>query len=303
MASDLYLGYRNDDADTPFGKFFKPEMAPLPQHVVVALQHGPQAGMALLAFDDAASIVDEGYQQTENGYGILGDGSMQVSVRTDMPGVTPAMWAWWFGWHGSDTRRYKLWHPRAHLSARWKDGDQDSGAGRRGAQRYVGRWSMISEYIGSTKLGAAIQFVEPAAMGLPDDSDDTVSICARLGSADAPVDAGWFVHQVRSTPGGSEMRSRFWMGGPHIAVRKAPEVASKAVRPIASKLIGVSESAARNLLVYCAQEMNHLAGFLADLWEASVTSEVSALLGKRWRHVFFDQPAFGFVVLSWPIHQ
>lgn len=101
MASDLYLGYRNDDADTPFGKFFKPEMAPLPQHVVVALQHGPQAGMALLAFDDAASIVDEGYQQTENGYGILGDGSMQVSVRTDMPGVTPAMWAWWFGWHGS----------------------------------------------------------------------------------------------------------------------------------------------------------------------------------------------------------
>lgn len=68
--------------------------------------------MALLAFDDAASIVDEGYQQTENGYGILGDGSMQVSVRTDMPGVTPAMWAWWFGWHGSDTRRYKLWHPR-----------------------------------------------------------------------------------------------------------------------------------------------------------------------------------------------
>lgn len=70
--------------------------------------------MALLAFDDAASIVDEGYQQTENGYGILGDGSMQVSVRTDMPGVTPAMWAWWFGWHGSDTRRYKLWHPRAH---------------------------------------------------------------------------------------------------------------------------------------------------------------------------------------------
>lgn len=97
MASDLYLGYRNDDADTPFGKFFKPEMAPLPQHVVVALQHGPQAGMALLAFDDAASIVDEGYQQTENGYGILGDGSMQVSVRTDMPGVTPAMWAWWFG--------------------------------------------------------------------------------------------------------------------------------------------------------------------------------------------------------------
>ena len=89
MTSDLYLGYRNDDANTPFGKFFKPEMASLPQHVVDALHHGPQGGMALLAFDDAASVADEGYQQTENGYGILENGGFQVSVRTDMPGVTP----------------------------------------------------------------------------------------------------------------------------------------------------------------------------------------------------------------------
>src|SRR5262249_39500447 len=132
MAGDLYLGYRNDDANTPFGKFFYPEMAGLPPHVVEGLQHGPQAGPTLPGFEDAASIADEGYQQTENGYGMLEDRSMQVSVRTDMPGVTPTMWTWWFGWHGSDARRYKLWHPRAHLSAGWKDGDD---AGRKGEQR------------------------------------------------------------------------------------------------------------------------------------------------------------------------
>ncbi|OSC39666.1 DAPG hydrolase family protein [Mycobacterium decipiens] len=263
MRGDRYLGYRNDDANTPFGKFFKAEMAPLPRHVIEALQHGPQAGPTLLAFDEVASVADGGYQQTENGYGILGDGSLQVSVRTDMPGVTPAMWSWWFGWHGSDTRRYKLWHPRAHLSAHWKDGDD---AGRRGGQRYIGRWSMISEYIGSTKLSAAIQFVAPPTMGLPADGDNAVAICARLGSGDAPVDAGWFVHHVRSTQGGSEMRSRFWMGGPHIAVRNAPRVAAKVVRPVASKVLGVSEATARNLLVHCAQEMNHLAGFLPRLY-------------------------------------
>jgi hypothetical protein len=265
MASDLYLGYRNDDANTPFGKFFKPEMAALPQHVVEALQHGPQGGMALATLDDAGSVADEGYQQTENGYGTLEDGSYQVSVRTDMPGVTPAMWSWWFGWHGCDTRRYKLWHPRAHLSAAWKDGDD---AGRQGAQRYIGRWSMISEYIGSTMLNGAIQFVAPAEMGCPPDSDDAVAICARLGAGDAPVDVGWFVHHVRSTHDGSEMRSRFWMGGPHIAVRKAPDVASRAVRPIASRILGDPEANARNLLVHCAQEMNHLAGFLPQLYES-----------------------------------
>ena len=95
MTGDLYLGYRNDDANTPYGKFFKPEMAALPAHVVEALEHGLQGGMALLAFDDAATVADEGYQQTENGFGVVEDGSYQVSVRTDMPGVTPAMWSWW----------------------------------------------------------------------------------------------------------------------------------------------------------------------------------------------------------------
>lgn len=267
MAADLYLGYRNDDANTPFGRFFNPEMAALPTHVVEALQHGPQGGMALRAFDEAAAVAEAGYQQTENGYGVLDDGSYQVSVRTDMPGVTPAMWCWWFGWHGSDTRRYKLWHPRAHLSAAWKDGLHE-GAGLRGAQRYVGRWSLISEYIGSTLLNGAIQFVDPTQLHCPPDSDDAVAICARLGASDAPVDVGWFIHHVRSTPNGSKMRSRFWMGGLHIAVRNAPGVASMALRPIASRIFGNSEANARNLLVHCAQEMNHLAGFLPELHAA-----------------------------------
>lgn len=273
MGGQLYLGYRDDDANTPFGKFFNPEMAALPTHVVRALEHGPQGGMALVSFPDAATVADEGYQQTENGYGLLDDGSYHVAVRTDMPGVTPAMWSWWFGWHGSDTRRYKLWHPRAHLSAAWKDegkpGCQDGEDYEpRGAERYIGRWSLISEYIGSTMLNGAIQFLAPPELGCPPDEADAVAICARLGASDAPVDVGWFIHHVRSTPDGSEMRSRFWMGGPHIAVRGAPGVASRAVRPIAARVLGGPEANARNLLVHCAQEMNHLAGFLPELYAA-----------------------------------
>jgi hypothetical protein len=131
-----------------------------------------------------------------------------------------------------------------------------------------GRWSLITEHIGSCRLSGAIQFVAPAKLGCPPDSDDAVAICAHLGANDAPVDVGWFIHHVRSTPNGAEMRSRFWMGGPHIAVHKAPDVASKAVRPIASRLLGNAETSARNLLVHCAQEMNHLAGFLPELYAA-----------------------------------
>ena len=172
MSRDGYLGYRPADHQTPFAEFFRPEMAPLPRHVVEALEHGPQAEPALPVFDDVAALLDDGYQQTENGYGALRDGGLQVSVRTDMPDVSPAMWAWWFGWHGSDSRRYKLWHPRAHVSARWSDSGGDG--------NYVGRTSVVQEYLGSAFTRAAIQFVEPSQLGLGA-SGDSVAICARVG--------------------------------------------------------------------------------------------------------------------------
>ncbi|MBY0441536.1 MAG: hypothetical protein K2Q25_05280 [Mycobacteriaceae bacterium] len=262
MAGDRYLGYRGTDANTAFAKYFQPQMAPLPSHVVEALQHGPQAGPTLLAFHDAACLADQGDQQTENGYGVLANRSIGVAVLTDMPGVTVPMWSWWFGWHGSDSRRYKLWHPRAHLFAQWHDGDD---AGRRGAARYVGRTSLINEYIGSTLHRAAIQFVPPSTLGLPDDGD-ALSVCARLGSSDVPLDVGWFVHQIRPTAEGAQMRSRFWLGGPYVQIRKHFGVASPVLRPIVSRAMDTSVTVARDLMVHCAQEMNHLAGFLPQLY-------------------------------------
>jgi hypothetical protein len=254
VAHEGYLGYRAGDYNTEFAEFFRPEMAPLPSHVVVALEHGPQAGPTLPTFDEVAEMLDDGYQQTENGYGNLDGGAIQVSVRTDMAGVSPAMWAWWFGWHGSDSRRYKLWHPRAHVSAQWSDGGGDGS--------YVGRTSLVQEYIGSSFSRPAIQFVDPSALGLWG-LGDAVAICARLGSGDIPVDVGWLVHHVRPTPDGSEMRSRFWMGGQHVAVRRGNRLTDAAVRPVAARQLPDP----RDLTVHCAQEMNHLAAFLPQLYQ------------------------------------
>lgn len=254
MGARAYLGYRGDDADTEYGVFFDPEMAALPAHVVDALHHGPQADQTLLRFDCAAELLDDGYQQTENGYGRSADGGVQVSVRTDMPGVTAQMWAWWFGWHGSDTRRYKLWHPRAHASARWADGGGDG--------HYIGRTSLVGEYIGSAYLRAAIRFVDPASIGLLDARlGDSVAVCARLASPDVPVEIGWLIHHVRPTADGAEMRSRFWLGGSHISVRRGNGMASKVIRPVVARVAPDP----RDLLVHCAQEMNHLARFLPEL--------------------------------------
>ncbi len=239
-----YLGYRDGDADTPFGEWFRPDMAPLAPHVVDALHKGPQPAPLLTALDEAGDFVDRD-EPTENGYAVDRDGSIRVAIRTPMPGASPEMWDWWFGWHGCDPRRYKLWHPRAHLYAQWNDGDD---AGRRGRDRYVGRTSFVDEFLGSTLARAAIQFVAPSRLGIDEaalaDPTRQTAICARLGSSDGPVDVGWLVHQVRRTDDGAEMRSRFWLGGRHIAPRRGVPGADRVVRAVGQRVLAPSATSA-----------------------------------------------------------
>lgn len=262
-----YLGYRGDDADTSFGRWFRPEMAPLPGDVVDALALGPQAPELLGPLESAPQLLEEGYLPLESGYALGEDGTTRVAVLTRMPGVTAEMWDWWFGWHGCDPRRYKLWHPRAHLFAQWADGPDE---GRRGRERYVGRTSFVDEYLGSTLAKAAIQFVEPATLGIDERAlapgTGRTMICARVGSSQFPMDVGYLLHDVRPTPDGCEMRSRFWIGGPYVRPRRP---AAGALGPVTSRLGGLflrqGVTSAHALLAHCSQEMSHLATFLAEL--------------------------------------
>jgi hypothetical protein len=158
-------------------------MAPLPAHLVEALAVGPQAPDLLPGLEAIPELLREGYLPVETGYAIGRDHSLRVAVLTPMPGVTAAMWDWWFGWHGSDARRYKLWHPRAHLSAAWADGPD---RGRRGRARYLGRTSVVDEYVGSTRANVTIRFVTPADLDLDSPAlapgGGRTMVCARVGS-------------------------------------------------------------------------------------------------------------------------
>lgn len=260
MSGDPYLGYRGDDHDTPFARFYDDAMAPLAPHVVQTVAAGALAPALFPPIEDVATML-AGDGPVEDGIAVHPDGSITVNVRTPMADVTPAMWDWWFGWHGCDDRRYKLWHPRAHLSAAWADGGSQIG--------YVGRTSHVVEYLGSTLAHAAIRFVAPSEMGFSDGAlDGQVAICARTGSSQHPVDLGWLVHHVRPVDGGSEMRSRFWLGGRHTAPRRPNAVLDRVVPPVANRMVSLDARAATELLVHCAQEMSHLAARLPALHEA-----------------------------------
>lgn len=265
---DLYLGYSADDlARSPTARFFRPDMAPLSAPVREALATGPVAHELLPPIARAGDLLDAGDWPVETGYTLAPDGSARVFVKSPMPGVTPAMWDWWFAWHGSRAERYKLWHPRAHVHVAWSDGRDD-------LTHYVGRTSNVVEYVGAGRMGLTIRFVPPASLGLDEARlarDGAVAICARGGIAGTPVETGWLIHHVRPVPGGAEMRSRFWLGGENVRPRGMPGPVGAVLGRAASRLAPLPSSQAADLLVHCAQEMSHLATILPDLHAAFST--------------------------------
>jgi len=257
------LGWSDHELATlPYARFWNPDMADISPDAYRAVANSPMAEELFPPVSQAiGSIVDA---EVQNGFTVTAAGAIHVNLVTEMPDVTPAMIDWWFGWHSDSPERYKLWHPRAHVHARWASQPPSGSTGR---ARYVGYTSEVDEYLGSAMIRGAIQFTRPEALGLIDPAVaagvDATAVCARVGLVDLPVDVGYLAHHVAAVPGGSVMRSRFWLGGPNIAARAAP---LRVVIPAVKRLGLVTELDARALLVHCSQEMTHLASFLAALY-------------------------------------
>ena len=261
MKNNEYPGYQPHDYTTPYGAFFKDIQPTVPEQITTALHTSPVDPSLLKSFSAAALLAEDGYQEVESGFAQYDDGSVHVAILTPMPGVSPKMWDWWFGWHGSSNSRYKLWHPKAHISAVWEDGKDD--------MAYIGRNSLVKEYIGNNLLHAAVQFKSPVEFGIPTaavtDKDKAVYICARIGHPTQPVDYGYLIHQIRATSEGAEMRSRFWLGGRYAGLRQSGVLAS-ALSGIFRKLRSLPANFGTDMLAHCAEEMNHLAAFLPELY-------------------------------------
>lgn len=259
----LYLGYDDEELRTsPYARFFNPQMAELPRHVIEALSKGAVAHELLPRFGRVGELQREGYALVENGYTIAPDGSVRIACLTEMPGVTPEMWEWWFAWHGSEAQRYKLWHPLAHVDVGWADGRSD-------LTHYIGRTSNIVEYIGPARMNVAVRFVEPASIGLDErklKDRGEVAICGRGIVRDLRMESGWLVHHIRPVSGGSEMRSRFWLGGENVNPIGMTGAVGKFIGRTAARLQGFSSVQAAELMIHDAQEMNHLATILPELY-------------------------------------
>ncbi|MEM9052450.1 MAG: FAD-binding protein [Bacteroidota bacterium] len=230
---------------------------------------------ALPDVDQLYKLENPGDLDYEYGYSTSGDDSNVIAVKTLMPNTSPEMWNWWFGWHGSENARYKLWHPKAHISVRWADGNNN--------ECYIGRTSIIKEYIGSELLEAAIQFKSPLNFGFSYDAvnhnDKEVYICANIGHPKLPVDYGLLVHQVRQTSRGTEMRSRFFVGGKYVSARNENFLSKMAIA-VLKRFKSLPKNFAQDLMLHCAEEMNHLASILPQLYKKYGGEEKVAISGS-----------------------
>ncbi len=154
MANKKKVGYAPQDFHKAYAKYYDETIVTIPAPVQQALDQSPFPAGSLLPFEAASYLEADGYTSLETGFSLEPDGAAHVAVLTQMPGVTPEMWDWWFGWHGCRDSRYKLWHPKAHISAVWEDGRDDIA--------YIGRNSLIEEYIGEEYTAGTIQFKQPA---------------------------------------------------------------------------------------------------------------------------------------------
>ncbi|MFJ2473874.1 DAPG hydrolase family protein [Streptomyces sp. NPDC087659] len=71
---------------------------------------------------------------------------------------------------------------------------------------------------------------------------------------------------MRRVNGGAEMRSRFWMGGSHVAPRGGAPLTGD-LEKVAEGVRDLGDAQARAMVVHCSQEMNHLTVFLPDIFD------------------------------------
>ena len=251
-----HLGLLGAELDLPYARFFEPRVAPVQTQVTEALRAGPVPHEHFTPYESyAEQMLRPGYLPVETGWTLFPNGVMGVAVLTHMPGVRADMWDWWFAWHSEEPQRYRLWHPESHMVAHWAQ-PLAPDAPRDDRGRYIGRTSLVREIIGGVDMHLAIRFLDPALVGMPHGSFDGTLIHGRTSPMTNPIEGGCLLHQLRNTPDGCEMRSRFYRNLNPECIGAPPgtppaEVAVQARGP--------------GLLAHCGEEMNHLSRFLAAL--------------------------------------
>lgn len=253
-----------DEERHDFEEFRRP-MGEIPDRVQTALDRGAR-DMDASYFDNPNQLLDI----AGGGDGLVDDvvrlpnGQLVVACLTEMPGVSSAMWDWWFAWHSFTSERYRLWHPKDHLDSSLIEDRRHLPTNR---ERWVGNISYVDEYIGGALQRLAIRFVRPDSVGLDQQRVDEigVAICARTALRRERLAAGHLIHLVEDTDEGSRMHSRFLLGDARSEIPVIGPLLTKIANTPKVRRQRMPDTVGTALLLHCSQEMNHLASILPEL--------------------------------------
>lgn len=185
-------------------------------------------------FNETSQLIEPGYLPLETGYYRLSNGQMHVAILTLMHRCKGEMIDWWFG-HLADTATLRMWHPDSPVSLEW---DENYRPGS-----YIGASQIVEGEFGGRDTGIRIHYHDPAEfldISKLADANVSVAVCANVYDLEK-VPRGRFIHLVRDTESGCEVRSRFW-------------------------LFRATEADAMILMKYGLELMHRLAAFLPDLY-------------------------------------
>jgi len=239
----------------------------IPDRVEAAIARGVQSGRDF-PFAKAGRLIEPDGDGLTDAVVRNSDGVLVVACRTQMPDVTPQMWDWWFGWHGVSSTRYRLWHPRDHISSALAEDRRHLPDAK---ARYIGNVSFVEERIGEGEIHKlAIAFKAPSAFGLDERkvAEQGTAICARGGLPHVRAEVSYLIHFVRRTPGGCEMLSRFWLGHVKSSIPLVGGLISLGMNRRTARIANSPDDFGLKLLRHCSEEMSHLTKILPGLHAA-----------------------------------
>lgn len=244
-----------DEINSPLYKYYELPMteADSSKYAAVALPFDMDKAHRV---QDMNKLFDDGYLDMELGYCNLPDGTGVLANITQMPGVTPEMFDWWFAWHGVAPMRYKIWNPQQHYSCLTRNMDKALDRSLSMKERYWDTVHDVFEDVGNGPQPVVINFRNPVDIGFdPEKLKDFKGTIVCAGNEKSPT---IMVHFIRPVEGGCELRSRFWIGYSAIGgkpVKTLPDGVRLPLAPV------------KALLTHNIKEFTHLAAILPKLYE------------------------------------
>ena len=255
MKPDHLVPITEEEKQGPLYKYFTMDMVQADPRRYAVLAEPVDPELALHP-TDLNKLFDPGYLPVECGFCNLPDGGGTLANLTDMPGVTPEMFDWWFAWHGVEPMRYKIWNHEDHYRCLTRNPEKALDKSLSMKERYWDTVHDVQEDVGLGLEHITINFRNPADIGFdPEKLAEFKGTIVCSGNDHDPV---IMCHFLRPTETGCELRTRFWFGYSVINGRPQKVLPEGFQFP----LIPV-----RALLGHNIKEFTHLASVLPQLYE------------------------------------